>query len=207
MFPPEQQQRSLMLEGSPIAATVSQLNPSPHSNINTHKIQLMMFKLWILVARHSTEIIKAQPKQQYRQYSVFMERRLVENSSWMPSSFILFTLLRSLLLLGATCQNINSSVVVFFFSPFPHSAPYSVLLSPAVKNHFSQFYFLSNWSLSFFKLFNSLVPAVSTPFPFPVSVRFSIFLIVLKSWNSVRFALPTSVDTSSSPFYSPLSPC
>lgn len=121
-----------MLEGSSKAAAVSQLNPSPRSNIYQNASVLIIKKLydvytWILVARNSAEIIKVQPKQQTRQYSVLMERRLVENSSWVPSSFILFTLLRSLHLLGATCQNINSAVVFF-----PSSPSFSVLLSPSL---------------------------------------------------------------------------
>lgn len=53
-------------------------------------------------------------------------------------------------LLRVTCQNINSAVVFFpvlllIYSLFPPS----LRALPAVRNHYSHFDFLSNWSLSF----------------------------------------------------------
>lgn len=104
-----------------------------------------------------------------------------------PSSFILFTLLRSLHLLGATCQNINSAVVFFLLSLIQHLTR---SFSPPLWKTISVSSTFSLIDPCLFLLFLTRSVLLWAPFPFPVSVRFSIFLIVLKTRNSVRLRCP-----------------
>lgn len=130
MFPPEQQQSHARRIPKSCRCVAVKSIPSLEyiaKCISAHiKKKLYDVYTWILVARNSAEIIKVQPKQQTRQYSV------LSGVSWKTAPGCPH--LSSYSLCSAPCtysgQLVKTLILLLFF--FPSSPSFSVLLSPSL---------------------------------------------------------------------------